>query len=170
MNLSETIRERLGVDITAFAGTRAAGELPLSDEVINAQIAARLAGHPRIAELTVRAQEGDAVEVKVVPTGRFLPELTILARIVEQPDFPAHPQILMRWSVPGAGKLAMLAGPALAFFKALPPGIAMHGDRLVVDIATLLQSRGFGEVVGFIRQLSVHTRPGGFLVQFEIGI
>ncbi|MNC88090.1 hypothetical protein D3C83_38760 [compost metagenome] len=46
----------------------------------------------------------------------------------------------------------------------------MSGDLLAVDVAELLRSRGFDDLIGLIRRLAVHTRPGGFLVQFELGV
>jgi hypothetical protein len=64
----------------------------------------------------------------------------------------------------------MLAAPALSYFKAMPPGIRMDGDRLAVDVRELLRLRGFGDLFPFIRRLEVHTRPGGLIVGFDVGV
>jgi hypothetical protein len=170
VRINDIIRERLGTDISTFAGAATSGELPLPDAFVNRLIAERLAGHAQIAALQVEAQEGDTVAVQVVPRARLLPPVRILARVERQPEFPQHPLLILRWTMPTAGPLAMFAAPVLAYFKALPPGIRMTGDRLVVDVAELLRARGFDEVLGYIRGLAVHTRPGGFLVRFELGV
>ena len=170
MRITDIVRERLGIDIATFAGAQAAGELPLSDELVNRLIAERLAGHAQIASLQVQSQDGDTVAVQVVPRARLLPPMHILARVEQQPELPQHPLLILRWSMPSAGLLAIFAAPALSYFKALPPGIMMNGDRLSVDVAELLRSRGFDDVIGFIRRLSVHTRPGALLVKFEVGV
>jgi hypothetical protein len=170
VNISDTLRERLGVDIGAFAGANAVGEIPLSDELINRQIAERLASNPKIAGLQVAAQDGDVVVVHVVPRVRLIPPQRIVARIERQPQFPQQPMLLLRWSMPSAGPLAVFAAPILSYFKAMPPGIQMDGDRLAVDVRELLRSRGLDELNRFIRRLEVHTRAGGFIVQFELGI
>jgi hypothetical protein len=170
MSITETIRERLGVDIGTFAGAHAAGEVPLSDEFINRLIAERLTNHPQVASIRVAAQDGDVVAVQVVPRARLIPPLRILARVERQPAFPQNPALLLRWSMPAAGPLAMLAAPVLSFFKAMPRGIRIDGDRVAVDVRELLGGRGLDDLSGFIRRLEVHTRPGGFVVQFDVGV
>ena len=170
MGITDTIRERLGMDIGTFAGAHAVGEVPLSDEFINRQIAERLTNHPQISSVRVAAQDGDVVAVQVVPRARLIPPLRILARIEQQPAFPQNPTLLLRWSMPAAGPLAMLAAPVLSYFKAMPRGIRIDGDRVAVDVRELLRGRGLDDLSGFIRRLEVHTRPGGFIVQFDLGI
>ena len=168
-SIADTVRERLGVDIGTFTGARAAGEVPLSDEFLNRLIAERLANHAQISALHVAAQQGDAIAVEVVPRARLIPPVRILARIERQPE-PQNPILLLRWSMPSAGPLALLAAPVLSYFKAMPPGIRLEGDRLAVDVRELLVSRGMGEVLGFIRRLEIHTRPGAVIAQFEVGV
>jgi hypothetical protein len=170
VRINDIIRERLGTDISTFAGATTTGEVPLPDEFVNGLIAERLAGHAQIAALQVQAQEGDVVAVQFVPRARLLPPVRILARVERQPEFPENPRLILRWTMPAAGPLAMFAAPVLSYFKALPPGIRMNGDRLVVDVAESLRSRGFDEVLGFVRRLTVHTRPREFLVRFELGV
>lgn len=170
MRVTDIIRERLGVDIGTFAGAAMAGELPLPNEFVNRLIAERLAGHAQIAALEVQAQEGDTVAVQVVPRARLLPPMQVLARVEHQPEFPHHPLLVLRWTMPAAGPLAMFAAPVLGYFKALPPGIRMSRDMVAVDVAESLRSRGFDDLLGLIRRLTVHTRPGAFLVRFELGV
>jgi len=164
----DTLRERFGVDIREVAGAHVAGEIPFSDALVNRLLADKLRDHPQIASVSLQAQEGDTVAVLVTPRARLLPPMRIVARIERQPEFPQHPALLLRWTMPGLGPLALLAAPALAFFTALPPGISADGDRIAVDLRALLESRGLGELVGFIRRVAIHTRPGGFVVQFEL--
>jgi hypothetical protein len=72
--------------------------------------------------------------------------------------------------MPAAGPLALFAAPVLSYFKATPPGIRMDGDRVEIDLRALLRARGLEDVLGFIRALAIHTRPGGFVARFELGI
>jgi hypothetical protein len=170
VNISDTFRERLGVDLREFTGANLAGEIPLSDDFVNRLIAERIADHPQISAVRLRAEEGDAVAIQLVPRARMMPPLRIVARIEKQPDFPQHPTLLLRWSMPAAGPLALFAAPILGYFKAMPRGIRMDGDRIAIDLGDLLRSRGFDDVVGLIRRLAIHTRPGGFVAQFELGV
>jgi hypothetical protein len=170
VTLADIVRERLGVDIRTFAGAHVSGELPLSDDLVNQLIGERLANHPQVAGIRVQAQEGDAVAIQVVPRARMMPPLRILARIERQPEFPQNPVLLLRWSMPAAGPLALFAAPVLSYFKAMPNGIRMDGDRIAVDVRELLRSRGFDDVIGYIRGAAIHTRPGGFLARFELAV
>jgi hypothetical protein len=62
----------------------------------------------------------------------------------------------------------MFAGPVIAYFKTMPPGISIDGDRIWVDLHALLRGQGLGEAVPFLRGVRVLTREQRFLVQFEL--
>ena len=170
MPITDTIRERLGVDIGTFAGANVSGEIPLPDDFINRLIAQRLSGHPQVQAVRVESHDGDALVVHVVPRARLLPAMRIVAQIESQPEFPQNPILLLRWSMPAAGALAMFAAPIVSYFKAMPPGIRMDADRIAIDVRELLRGRGFEDVIGFIRRLAVHTRQGAVMARFELGL
>lgn len=164
----ETLRERFGIGLADIAGASLAGDIPISDAVVNRLIADRIRNHPQVASVSVQAQDADIVTIHVTPRSRLMPPMKIAARIERQPEFPHNPVLLLQWAMPGLGPLAMLAAPALALFKALPRGIRADGDRVAIDVREMLESRGLGDVVGFIRQAAIHTRPGGFVLNFEL--
>lgn len=170
MDLNHILRERAGIDLREIAGTTLAGEIPISDALVNRLLAQKLAQHPQIAALRVQAEPNDSVSIQLVPRARLMPALNITARIERQPEWPANPTLLLRWSMPAAGPLARFAAPVLAYFKALPKGIRMDGDRLAVDLRELLRSRGLDEAIAFVKTLELHTRPGGFVVRVEAAI
>jgi hypothetical protein len=170
LNLNEIVRQRTGVDLRELAGSTLAGEIPLSDALVNRMLAERLAQHAQVAAVRVQAQQNDTVAIQVVPRARLMPALNITARIERQPEFPQQPMLLVRWAMPAAGPLALFAAPVLAYFKAMPQGIRMDGDRIAVDLRELLHSRGLDDVLALIRKLEIHTRPGGFLVRFEAAV
>jgi hypothetical protein len=170
VTIFDTLRQRLGIDRGDIAGTTVITEIPISTALVNRLIAERIGRHAQIASIEVEPQQDDALLVRVEPRARMMPALKIVARIERQPEFPRDPVLSMRWSMPAAGPLAMFAAPLVGYFKAMPPGIRMDADRISVDIATLLRSKGLEEVVGLIRRAAVHTRPGGFVLQVEAGL
>ena len=167
MKIAELFRERTGLDLGEIAGSTVAGEIPIGDALVNRMLAQKLAQHAQIGSLRVQAQPNDSVAIQVVPRARLMPPMNITARIERQPEFPDHPMLLLRWSMPAAGPLALFAAPMLSYFKAMPPGIRMDGDRVAVDLRELLRARGLDDVIAFVRKLEVHTRPGGFVLRFE---
>lgn len=170
MDIPALFRERTGLDLREFTGAAVTAEIPISDDLVNRTLAERLLDHPHLTGIRVQAQDGDACDVQVVPRARFLPPIRIVARIEQQPQLPQHPVLLLRWSMPGAGALSMFAGPALAFFKAAPPGIQMDREHIAVDIQQLLAARGLDGALAFVRRLEVHTRAGGFVARVDLAI
>ena len=88
-------------------------------------------------------------------------------QIDQQPELPARPVLGMRWALRGLGPLGLLAGPVMGYFKALPPGIRIEGDRAFVNVEELLRHRGLGEIVPLLTRVRVTTRERGFVVAFE---
>ncbi len=170
MNIPQLVRERLGIDLQEVAGARVWGEIPVTEEAVNRLLAERLQHHPQVQSVRVQAQEGDVLAIQAVPRMRMMPPLRILARIERQPQFPEDPRLLLHWSMPAVGPLALFAAPVLSYFKALPAGIDMDGDRVIVDLRTLLRGRGLEETLAYVRDVQVHTRPGGLVVQFAAGV
>lgn len=167
LNLNQLLQERTGLELGDLAGTRLTGEIPISDALVNTLVARKLAGHAQIASLHVQAQPNDTVAIQVVPRAWLIPSVTITATIERQPAFPANPTLLLRWSMPAVGPLTLLAAPLLAYFKAMPTGIRLDGDRLAIDLRELLHARGLDDVIGLMKTVEVHTRPGGFVVRLE---
>lgn len=170
MDIAALLREHTGLDLQEFAGARLTAEIPFSDDFVNRQIAERLGDHPHLAGVFVRAQDGDVLDIQVVPRKRFIPPVRVLARIDRQPEMPAFPTLLLRWSMPAAGALAMFAAPVLGYFKAMPAGISMDRDLIAVNLLELARSRGLDPLLGFVRAIEVHTRAGGFVARVDLAI
>jgi hypothetical protein len=166
--LADTLRQRFGLELRDFSGATVNAEVPVSADLVNRRIAERIRDHPQVAQLQVEPRPEDALAIEIVPRARLVPLLRINARILQQPQFPDDPTLVLQWSMPAAGPLAMLAAPALSYLKKLPPGIRMDGDRVAIDLRTLLESRGQAEVLAFVRRGAIHTRPGGFLLSLEV--
>lgn len=170
--IADRVRQALGIDFEELAGGSFAGEIPLTDAFVNRLIAQQLAASQGpVTTAQVDAHDGDNLTMQLsMRAPRMMPSVRIAARIEQQPQFPGPAVLGLRWSVPGLGPLALFAAPALAYFKALPPFIRAEGDRISVDIAELLRTRGLGDVVRYVTGLQVHTRTGMFVVRFELRI
>lgn len=171
MTSLDTILQRFGVTRSELSGAALSGEIPLPNALVNRFIASQLAQRDLpISSVRLDARNGDSFGAHVVPKARFVPAISIVARVERQPDLPDHPVLWLRWSMPGMGALALFAAPALAFFRALPHGVRADGDRIAIDVRELLVSRGLGELAGYLRGLRVHTRAGAFIVRFDVSL
>ena len=166
----DTLLQRFGLRPGDIAGSWFASEIPVSEAFINRQIAARLERHPHIASVLVTLQEGDAAVVRVEPRSRLVPAVAVNVRIEQQPSLPEDPVIVLRWSMPAAGPLALIAGKVAGYIKGLPDGVRIESDLIVVDLRTLLRARGVEDVLTIARRVAFHTRPGALVVELEAGI
>ena len=169
--LTEQFRRLTGFDVHELSGATIGGEIPLPEALINHVIAQQLAKKAApVTAVRVQPHDGERLTIAIATGSRLMPGVKIEARIEQQPDFPRPAILGLRWSVPGMGPLALLAAPALAFFKALPPGIRVDGDRVLIDVGELLWANGYGELLDFITRLRVITREGAILARFEIKV
>ena len=169
--LLDRLRALGGTDLQEFAGAALIGELPLTNAVINRLIADRLgAATGPMSSVQIDALDDDTFSAQLSLRAKVIPTLRIVARIEEQPQLPHRPVLGVRWSMPGIGPLALLAGPALTFLKALPRGLSADDDRIVVDLAEIVRSQGLGDLLPYIQKAQVHTRRGAFLVRFELRV
>ena len=167
----DRLRALTGVGIEELAGGHAEGEIPLTDAVVTRLARRYVPASAPVSDLQIEAQDGDVISIQAALRGsRMLPQVRIVARIERQPELPHSPVLGLRWSVPGLGPLTMFAGPLLSVFKALPPGIDADGDRITVDIAHLLRSRGLGELLPLLKRLHVTTRRGVIVIDFAASV
>ena len=162
--------QRWGVDPGEIAGTSLVGEIPIRDTLINRLIARRLDGHRHIASVHVTLLEADEALVRVEPRTRLLPSIRVALRIEQQPDLPHDAVLRLRWSLPGSGAFTLVARAVAGYIKTMPPGIQVDRDVVLVDLRTLLRSRGVEEVLELLHRVAFHTRPGAVLVQLQAGL
>ena len=84
--------------------------------------------------------------------------------IDRQPDLPSSPVLVLRLETSG---LSALAGVALRFLNAFPPGVRMEADRIFVDIAKLLDARGLGRYLAYVNELRVNTVDGAVVLSIR---
>jgi hypothetical protein len=165
------LRNLTGDGFEELAGTNVAGELPLTNAVVNRVITERLAASSGpVSAVQVEALDDDTFSAQLSLRSKMIPGIRIVGRIEEQPQLPQRPILGIRWSMPGIGPLGMFAAPALTFLKALPRGIRAEDDRILVDVSELLRSQGLGDLLPFIARVQVHARRGAFLLQFELRV
>lgn len=168
----QRIRQLLGPGLEELAGAHIAGEIPLTEALLNRLITERLAASDTPVEsavLQLRAEGELFVRVKLRRPS-FAPPVMIGARVEQQPDLPRSAILALQWWLPGLGALAALAAPALSFLKAGPPWLTMDGQRLLVDLARLLEDQGAGELLSHVTSVRVGTREGALLVRFELDV
>jgi hypothetical protein len=169
--LGDQVRRMLGIELSEVSGTLLAGEVPLRNALVNRLIAQRLATtQSPVAGVHIEPHEGERFTIVLSMRGSMMPDIRIEAHIEQQAEFPSPAVLGLRWTMPGMGRLSLLAGPALSYFKKLPPGIRLDGDRIEVAIPELLRSRGMGELMDYITRLHITTREGATIAAFALRV
>jgi hypothetical protein len=164
------LRDIAGGNFQELSGATIAAEIPLTNAVVNRLIGERLAAASGpVSTVQVDALDDDTFSAHVSLRAKMIPTMRIVARIEEQPE-PERPVLGIRWSMPGLGPLALLAAPALTFLKALPRGLRAEDDRILVDVAELLRAQGLADLLPYVSQVRLHTRPGAFVLKFELRV
>ena len=166
----ERLKAWLGADFGELSGARVQAEIPLTTSLINRVIAEQLAqtsGH--VSAAVVEPHGGDRLTVHVRPRAAFLPPVQVRLQIAEQPQLPASPVLVLRWSLAGGlGVLARVASPALGLFSVLPPGVRVDGDLIGIDLKEVLREKGLEWILLFVRELTVGTSEAGVRIGLRL--
>lgn len=148
-------------------GTTAMLVVPVSDRLLNELVAENLRPGGSVRELQLHAEAGNRIGVRVKLSASFLPPLNLALVVEAQPVLPASPVLVFRVEM---GSLISLAGPALRFLDALPPGIRLEHERLYIDLAKLLAERGLDSWLAYIDQFNVTTAEGSLIVSIHAAL
>lgn len=165
--LEQLMRDVRAGQASDLAGTRVAGDISVADRLINQVLAEKIGGDGAVREVTVRPEPGRARVTIKIARPSFLPPLSFVLTVESQPQLPASPVLVLRVGMmPG---VAALLGTGISFMNILPPGHRLEGDRLFVDMAVVLNDRGYGWVLPYLRSLSVAFEAGRIVNHVEIG-
>ena len=160
--IERVLRRQLGDGLPDVRGAQAAITLPISERLLNELVAETLPRSAPITELHVTPEAGDRFAVRFrVGSSALVPRVKIVLAVERQPDLPALPVLVLRLETTG---LMMFAGPVLRFLNALPAGITVKDDRILIDLRALADRRGFGSYFDYLDQLRVTTVSGAVVL------
>jgi hypothetical protein len=147
-------------------GARVTATMPLPKRLLNEIIAAMLPRSAPVRDVTVQPKESNRVTVRAkLARAEFLPPFNLTLQIEQQPQLPDGPLVLRLLSLPG---LMPLASAAVSMIASLPPGVRLEGDRLLVDVRTLLERNGQGEVLTYLDSVRITSEEGRLLVDVSL--
>jgi hypothetical protein len=154
--LSDLLKRQQRDGFPDLAGTQFAATIPVSEGLINALIAALVPNGGKVREIRVRLSENDRLTAELRVSGpAFLPAIPVRLAIEDQPELPERPTLGLKL-VESSGLVARAASllPTLA----LPPGIAIEGDRIRIDVRRLLAERNLEGWLEYVTDLRINTR------------
>lgn len=169
MNIPRLLADQQRHSFTDLAGSDGHAAIRVSERLLNTILADEIQGSGTIREIQVSPEAGNQLRVRlVVVKPSFLPPITFNVIIDKQPSLPDDP--ILGLTLSGVGGLLRFAGPAAGFFKVLPPGVRMEGERVFVDLRAALAPRGLSEVFNYLRDVAIGTEEGRLVVAFAVGV
>jgi hypothetical protein len=152
-----------------LAGSRASARIPVSRGLVNHLVAEALRGTSTpIREVDVRPRAGDQFDLVLTLSWPFVPPLKVTVAVAQQPQFPASPLLVLRWSLLGA--VGVLASRVIASVDRLPAGVRLDGDRLLLDLAVLAARGPAATLLPYLKALEVHTIDDRIVVDLELQV
>lgn len=149
-------------------GARADIRLPLSAGLLDELVRQVLPPEAPVRDVRFAPHAGERIAVRFkLAAAPFLPPVNVTAAIETQPRLPASPVLVLRLETAG---LLSMAGSALRFLEALPPGIEVAGERIHVNLATLLEARGLGDLLALVETLEIGTAEGVVLLTLRASV
>jgi hypothetical protein len=152
------------------AGARLVADIPVSDEILNELLAGWIAAAERpVRDLRVRTGPGNRARIEItLRKFSFIPVLVDLF-IERQPRLPESPAVILRWAA-GSSAWTWLASQALKFAGRLPRGVEIDGDRVSVDLFSVLEDRGFAAVIPFLARVEITTIEARVMVHVALRV
>jgi hypothetical protein len=116
----------------------------------------------------VRPRAGDQFDLVLTLSWPFVPPLNVAVTVAQQPQLPASPVLVFRWSLLGA--VGVLASRLIASLDRLPPGVRLDGNRLLLDLPVLAARGPAAPLLPYLKMLEVHTIDDRIVVDVELQI
>jgi len=143
-----------------LAGAEIAATIPVSERVINEAVAEMLAPGGKVRAVRVTMEEGNQVTAEIRLSGpSFLPAIPVRFAIEDQPQLPERPTLGLRLAK-ASGLVGIVASLFPSVGSLLPPGVAIEGDRIRIDIRRLLAEQNLADWLRYVTDLHVNTRAG----------
>ena len=162
------IGELIGVNLRELENARLAGTFPFTATLINRMIAEQLPPRGALAALVLEIHDGDELTAHVRLHTPLVPPFTVKGRLEGQPDPARGVPLVLRWWIDGLAAVSPLIGMIARRVSSLPPWVRIDGDRAEIDIGGLIDERGFGEIVPYVKSLHVSTAEGRVVLEFEM--
>jgi hypothetical protein len=159
--LIDILRRQQRAGFPDLGGAAASVTLPIGDRLINEIIAAKIPPDAAVRDVHLRSREGNEIDVSF-EVARFNFNVTVTLAIDEQPSMPERPVVGLRLTK--LPRLLTLAAPIARFFDALPPGVSMDGQRIHINLRTLLAKQGQADLLDRITSLQITTRRGAVVI------
>jgi len=161
--MDEIFQKIVNNDFSDLRGLTVDASIPVPQYVINEIIAAALYGHKNIEYCQVSIHGQNRISVKLKTT-MWPWLLNLKMRLFKSVDFTGSPKIRAFL------ENNLLLGKLGSFFRALPEGIQLYGDQVVLDIGAYLHTPEQQRILDLIKSLEIKTEDGKAIFDVKIRV
>ena len=152
-------------NFSELRGATVEASVPLSQSLINELLAEALRGNKSIASLRALIHPQNRVTLDVKTT--LLPwPLNLKLKLDKSIDFASYSSPKIRaWM-----ENNRLLGSLGSLFNALPEGIKLYGDQVVIDLGVFLRAPEQRRLLSLVRSADVRTEEGKVILDAKIEV
>lgn len=152
-------------NFSELRGTTADASIPVSQSLINELLAETLRGNKNIASLqaSIHPQNRVSLDVKTA----LLPwTLNLKLKLDKSIDFASYSSPKIRaWM-----ENNRLLGSLGSLFNALPAGIKLYGDQVVIDLGVFLRTPEQRSLLSLVKSVDMRTEEGKVILDAKIEV
>jgi hypothetical protein len=160
--VDEIFRRILDDGFSEFAGLNIDASIPVPEHIVNEVIESTLRGNPNIKDCRVAIGEGNQVSMALITsllpwTIKLKLKLNSVVELANSPQVRAKLEnnILLR-------KLG-------SFLNALPEGVSLDGDQVVVNLGVFLPQE-YGQLLDLLKSVEIRTVTGKVLLDIKVEV
>jgi hypothetical protein len=146
-------------------GTTVDASIPVPEALINEIILAALMGNKNLQSILVSVHAQNKISANVKTT--LLPwSLNLKLKLDTSVDFGSYASPKIRAWLENNRLLGSLG----SMFNALPDGIKLYGDQIVIDLGTFLRRPEQKRILELVRSISIRTEAGKVILDVKIEV
>jgi len=146
-----------------LAGLTVDASIPVPEQIVNEIIEAALRGNKNIHECRVSISGQNKVSVNL-KTPLWLWHINIKLKLESSVDFTSSPKV--RASLENNA----LWGKLAALFKALPEGVNIQGDQVIVDVQVFLETPEQRKLLDLIKSVEIRTESAKVIFDIKLKV
>ena len=161
--MTEIFQKIVANNFSDLAGLAIDASIPVPQQMINEIIEAALQGNQNIEYCRLSIGEQNRISVNVKTT-RWLWPINFKVWVFQSVDITPAPKIRVLL------ENNALLGKLGAFFNALPEGVKLYGEQIVIDVGSFLQTEQQKKFLAMVKSMAIRTEKGKLIFDVQIRV
>ena len=161
--MDKIFRTLVDDNFSDLAGLTVDASIPVPEHIINEIIHASLRGNKNISECQVSIGGQNKISA-IIKTPLWLWPINIKLKLERIVDIIGSPMV--RASLENN----ILLGQLGSLFKALPNGINIHGNQVIIDLRSLLETPEQRRMLDLVKSIEIRTEQAKLILDVKIKV